>query len=152
VQIKLREILQHAMPQLEHMGEAETSRKLDAQTWSPKEILGHLVDSAQHNHGRLVQLSLENGSEFPGDDQDAWVNLQRWNDRPWFEIATLWYAYNLHLAWLIEQLPEASLEHQGTVFLSRKIVNVRWLIEHYVTHLEHHLQQIEERSKKAGKP
>jgi DinB superfamily len=147
---RLREILLHALASLERMDETEASRKPDDSAWSPKEILGHLVDSAQHNHGRLVQLSLEDGTEFPGDDQNAWVNLQRWNERPWLEILTLWHAYNLHLVWLIEKLPDASLEHRGTVFLSRKTVDLRWIIEHYVTHLEHHLNQIDERTKEAG--
>lgn len=129
------------------MDDAETSLKPNQTMWSRKEILGHLTDSAQHNHGRFVQLSLENGSEFFGDHQDAWVDLQRWQERPWLEIVKFWHSYNLHLIWVIEHLPAASFEHQGIVFLSRKTVSVRWLIEHYIQHLEHHLQQIENQNR-----
>jgi hypothetical protein len=144
---RLFEIVRSALPRLEAIEEAETSLKPNQSVWSRKEILGHLVDSAQHNHGRFVQLGLENGTEFPGDNQDAWVDLQRWHERPWLEIIHLWHSYNLHLAWVIAHLPTPSLEHEGIVFLSRKTVSLRWLIEHYIQHLEHHLQQIEDRNR-----
>jgi uncharacterized damage-inducible protein DinB len=130
VQTRLREIVQHVAPRLEGLDDAVASRKPGADVWSPKEILGHLVDSAQHNHARFVGLGLEDGQEFPGDDQNAWVRFQRWQER----------------GWLIERLPDASLEHQGTAFLSRRTVTLRWLVEHYVEHLEHHLRQIDERA------
>jgi hypothetical protein len=146
MQTRLREIVQHVLPQLERMEDAVTSRKPSPDTWSPKEILGHLVDSAQHNHGRFVQIGLENGVEFPGDDQNAWVKFQRWQDRPWVEIVCLWESYNLHLAWVIEGIPESSLGHQWIIFRSRKTVTLHWLVQHYLEHLEHHVQQIRERT------
>ena len=144
---RLIEVVQGARPRLEAMGEAQTSLKLSRTVWSRKEILGHLIDSAQHNHGRFVQLSLESGTEFLGDDQDAWVDLQRWQERPWLEIVAFWHSYNLHLAWVIAGLPTHSLKHEGIVFRSRRTVSLHWLIEHYVEHHEHHLQQIEDSSR-----
>ena len=142
---RLREIIRNSTPQLEAVSDADASWKQDANVWSPKEILGHLVDSAMHNHERFVGIALNEKLEFAGDDQNAWVNFQAWQDRPWLEIVALWNAYNLHIAWLIEQLPENSLEREATVFLSRKTVTLKWLVEHYVQHLEHHLGQINER-------
>ena len=74
------------------------------------------------------------------------TRFQGWQERGWLEILDLWRAYNLHLAWLVERLPDGSLEHRGTVFLSRRTVSLRWLVEHYLEHLEHHLKQIDERT------
>lgn len=122
MQTRLREIVRRVAPRLERVDDVLASRKPGTDVWSPKEILGHLVDSAQHNHARFVGLGLEDEQEFPGDDQNAWVRFQGWQERGWLEILDLWRAYNLHLAWLVERLPDASLEHQGTVFLSRRTV------------------------------
>ena len=147
---RLREIIRNTTPQLEVISDADASWKQGANVWSPKEILGHLVDSAMHNHERFVGIGTGEKLEFAGDDQNIWVSFQAWQDRPWLEIVALWNVYNLHMVWLIERLPESSLEREATVFLSQKTVTLRWLVEHYVSHLEHHLRQINERVRRVS--
>src|SRR6185503_3729287 len=43
--------------------------------WSPKEIVGHLIDSAVNNQARFVRAQLQDDLIFPGYDQDAWVHV-----------------------------------------------------------------------------
>ena len=141
----LKELILQVTPHLEALTNEAVSFKPDLNVWSAKEILGHLVDSAMHNHERFVGLGTGEKLEFPGNNQNSWVNFQRWQERDWLEIVGLWKFYNLHLAWLIEHLPDDVLERQAIVFLSRKTVTLKWLVEHYLEHLEHHLKQIDER-------
>jgi hypothetical protein len=41
--------------------------------WSPKEIVGHLIDSASNNHGRFVRAQLRDDLRFDGYEQAEWV-------------------------------------------------------------------------------
>jgi hypothetical protein len=105
-----------------------------------KEILGHRIGSACNNHARFVRVGLEDGFTLPASVQDEWVRLQAYQGRPWDEVVSLWKFSNLHLAHVIEYLPEASLEHRLTVGTST--VTLKFLAEDYVAHLEHHLKQV----------
>ena len=40
--------------------------------------------------------------EFPEYEQEAWVAVQRYRDRPWAELVDLWVALNRHVAAIIE--------------------------------------------------
>src|SRR6476660_1623273 len=66
--------------------------------WSPKQIVGHLIDSAVNNHARFVRAQLQDDLVFPGYDQDGWVRLQRYADAPWEDLVALWAAFNRHIA------------------------------------------------------
>ena len=46
-------------PLLNEMGEPAFSLKPAANKWSPKEIIGHLIDSATNNHQRFVRVQFE---------------------------------------------------------------------------------------------
>jgi hypothetical protein len=120
--------------------------------WSPKEVIGHLIDSASNNHGRFVRAQMSDDLVFPGYDQDAWVKLQRYNKRSWVELITLWRAYNTHLAGVIEAIPQESLSlprtrHNLDEIAWRTVsrdepVTLDYFIRDYVAHMKHHLAQI----------
>jgi hypothetical protein len=47
--------------------------------WSPKEIVGHLIDSASNNHGRFVRAQLQDDLVFDGSNRlngCAWKRLR----------------------------------------------------------------------------
>src|SRR5437868_3386676 len=66
--------------------------------WSPKEIVGHLIDSASNNHGRFVRAQLQDDLIFEGYEQDEWVRIARYQERAWPELVRLWQALNDHIA------------------------------------------------------
>jgi hypothetical protein len=109
--------------------------------WSPKEILGHLVDSAANNHQRFVRLQLAVRIDLPGYDGDEWVRVQRYPDRPWREIIDLWVAYNTQLIALIRHVDSNSLRNVWHT-PDGKDLNLEFLMKDYVVHLRHHLEQI----------
>ena len=51
--------------------------------WSPREVIGHLVDSASNNHQRFVLAPFKDSLVFDGYDQDAWVRTQRYQEASW---------------------------------------------------------------------
>jgi DinB superfamily len=109
--------------------------------WSKKEILGHLIDSATNNHQRFVRLQSTTKVELPGYDQDTWVRLQHYQDRPWDEIVSLWQMYNAHLAEVIRHAdPNTTLNTWRTP--NGQEMTLEFIMRDYVVHMRHHLEQI----------
>ena len=120
--------------------EKRTSERPGPGNWCAREILGHLVDSACNNHRRLVVGRGTPPIVFQGYDQDAWVECQRYADVPFGDIASLWGAYNRHLAHVIASTPPDAFAQSGEG--PDGIVTLGFLMEDYVRHLRHHLAQI----------
>lgn len=136
----LASVVAHALPLLSAIPEDAASKKPAPNKWSKKEILGHLIDSAANNHQRFMRLQLQTEISLPGYDQDDWVRLNRYQQRTWNEIVTLWSAYNRHLASVIESLDDSALGH---VWHSPDgDVTLEFVASDYVRHLKHHLTQI----------
>jgi hypothetical protein len=136
----LASVVEHALPHLNAISDDAASKKPAPNKWSKKEILGHLIDSAANNHQRFVRLQLQPEIGLPGYDQDDWVRLNRYQQKPWVEIITLWSAYNVHLVSVIESLDESTLGH---VWHSPGgDITLEFIATDYVRHLKHHLAQI----------
>jgi DinB superfamily len=136
----LSSVVADALPRLSAISEHAAAQKPAPNKWSKKEILGHLIDSAANNHQRLVRLQLEREISLPGYEQDGWVRVTRYQQRPWAEIVALWDAYNRHLATIIESLDPSALGH---VWHSPGgDVTLEFIATDYVRHMKHHLNQI----------
>ena len=120
--------------------------------WSPREVIGHLIDSASNNHGRFVRGALQDDLVFTGYKQDGWVALQRYQHADWQELVTLWATFNRHLANVMESIPAADRDRvrrkhnlDQVAFrapASPKQVTLAYFMHDYVDHLEHHLRQV----------
>jgi hypothetical protein len=109
--------------------------------WSKKETLGHLIDSAVNNHQRFVRLQLTEHLELPGYDQEAWVRLQHYQDRPWREIIDMWQMYNNQLVEVIRYVDPKALRNTWRA-PDGKDVDLEFIIRDYLVHMRHHLDQI----------
>ena len=138
---RLRAILEAVEPRLSHRSEENVGLKPDPCEWSKKEILGHLIDSAVNNHQRFVRAVYGAAAEFPPYDQEAWVRIQRHNERPWPALVALWSAHNHHLSHVIECIPEDA-ESSPCNIGSKDLVPLRFVVEDYLRHLQHHLKDI----------
>lgn len=123
------------------LSDREASLKSAPDAWSKKEILGHLLDSAANNHHRFVRAQQVETLAFPHYEQEHWVSSQGYGERPWAELVDLWRLYNRHLAHVISRIPE---ERRSAVCVigPDQPVTLGYLIEDYVVHLRHHLQEI----------
>jgi hypothetical protein len=144
--------IEEASERLFSMTEVETLARRGDEKWSAKEILGHLIDSASNNHQRFVRAQFTEGLVFPGYEQELWVRTQRYADEPWPLLVNLWKYYNLHLAHVMEHVPEAvrrasrdehNLHQIGWVTIGEsEPATLEYLMLDYVGHLKHHLRQI----------
>lgn len=137
----LTDVIESARPRLLALDETSTSSHLKPGKWSPKEIVGHLIDSAANNHQRFVRAQLGATDLQPYRyAQDQWVGVQRYQSADWNSLVSLWYFYNAHLAHLIANLKEEFLDNQLDVW--DEPATLRFVAEDYVRHLKHHLDQI----------
>jgi DinB family protein len=137
----LRDLVQRVPGRLEQLSKDTAGTKPTPSGWSPKEELGHLLDSAANNHQRIVRAQLEDNVAMPGYDQSAWVALHAYQRRDWGELIELWQALNRQLLAGAEAVPDAAWSRMLTVAGSEPLT-LQFVFEDYLTHMLHHLQHI----------
>ena len=80
----LRRAVEEATPRLLALGDASQEPRA-AGHWSPREIIGHLVDSASNNHQRFIRAQFQDDLVFDGYQQDAWVTAGDYKNAQWEE-------------------------------------------------------------------
>lgn len=141
-----------ASPQLLKLSEPEAEQPRAEDHWSSKQILGHLIDSAANNHARFVLGQLKDDLLFPGYDQDGWVKTNHYQEAGWTQLVDLWRSYNLHLVHLMAHADKDKMSTPCTLHTLQEIafktvpqsepVTLEYLMQDYVGHLKHHLNQI----------
>ncbi|MGA7160272.1 MAG: DinB family protein [Bacteroidota bacterium] len=134
-------LIEQASISLTRISESESKSKSAPDKWSKKEILGHLIDSAANNHQRFVRAQLSANLKLPGYEQQAWVGAQQYQNESWANLFQFWKSYNLHLLHIISLIPERVLGNYCSIG-SDEPVTLEFLIQDYVAHLRHHLEQI----------
>jgi hypothetical protein len=132
-----------ALPKLRAVSEHVAAQPRTAELpekWSPKQVVGHLIDSAANNHQRFVRAQ-QGPLTFPPYAQNHWVDCQRYQERPWTDLVAFWEAYNRHLAHVIGHIPDDRRRVACTVE-SNDPVTLGFLASDYVVHLRHHLAQV----------
>lgn len=138
---KLTKFLEEFPQKLSEIPESETEIKPTPAKWSKKEILGHLIDSASNNHQRFVRTQQASHLLFPPYSQDHWIRNQHYQTESWKNLVSFWESYNRHLLHIISNIPEDKLENHCVIGTDPP-KTLAFLIEDYVNHLEHHLEQI----------
>jgi hypothetical protein len=152
VETELREAVAAFTPRLLALSESESNRPPAPGKWCPKEVIGHLIDSASNNHQRFVRAQFTDDLVFPGYEQEAWVAAQRYRAAPWSDLVGLWRLFNLHLARVVEAVP-ASVRQQPRArhnlhelawqpVAQNQPATLEYFMRDYVGHLEHHIGQI----------
>jgi uncharacterized damage-inducible protein DinB len=145
--LALIDAVDSAVPWLQTLDDDSTAQRPGAAKWSPREILGHLIDSAANNHQRFVRGQWQPDLVFAGYDQDAWVEAQQYQAAPWLELVTLWASYNRHLARVMGATPisfrqTSHTNHSFDGVPAGEPATLQHFMDDYVRHLEHHLIQI----------
>jgi hypothetical protein len=137
----LTRVVSETLPAFEAIDEDGSLQTRGPGTWSRKQILGHLVDSALNNVHRFVRAPLEEDFVFPDYDQPAWVAAGGYQDRSWSDLIRFWADLNCHLAEVIRRIPPAQLATLCRLGGSEP-VTLEFLVQDYMRHMRHHLQQI----------
>ncbi len=110
--------------------------------WSKKEVLGHLIDSAQNNLRRFVVGQYDEDPHIVYD-QDFWVKANAYQDMKDEEVIELWRLLNERITSILREMPTEN--HDRTCNTGKEISSlhsIQWLAEDYVKHLKHHINQI----------
>ena len=137
----LRARVQQTAAEFRALREDEVSAARAPGKWTRKEILGHLIDSAANNHQRFVRAQFSNPFSWPGYEQDSWVSVHRYQERPWAELVELWSALNHHVAAVVEGVAVEKLQTACLIGYG-EAVTLEWLMRDYLRHMEHHLGQL----------
>lgn len=138
---KIRKAVIDARKNLENISEENAGFKSVPDKWSIKEILGHLIDSAANNHQRFVRAAYDSAKDFPPYNQNLWVEVQRHNLQKWSHLIDLFTLYNFHLCHILDSLSESVLTNQCGIG-KENTVTIKFVIEDYLRHLQHHLTKI----------
>ena len=149
---ELRHCVERGTSALLSVSEAESERRPAPGKWSPREVIGHLIDSASNNHQRFVRAQFQDDLVFPGYAQEEWVAVQRYQEVSWAELVALWRLFNLHLGRVMAAVPERT---RLAVRRRHNLHKIAWqtvpedqpttldyFMRDYVGHLENHLRQV----------
>jgi len=109
--------------------------------WTRKQIVGHLLDSAANNRQRFVRASIDGEYTGPGYKQDAWVAAHGYAEQSWDDLLFWWSAEHQILMAIVDRIAEERFSAECRVD-DCEPVTLRFLIEDYVQHQQHHLAQI----------
>jgi hypothetical protein len=138
----LRSVIERELPLLQSVApDRAAAHPSGPESWSPKQELGHLIDSAANNHIRFVRAALEPEYRGPGYRQNDWVKIHAYENADWDFLVTLWFHYNSLTATVIENIPREKFATECTV-ADGPPVALDFLIEDYVRHMQHHLDHI----------
>lgn len=137
----LRALIDHVPARMEQLPVDKVENKPGPSKWSPKEELGHLLDSAANNHQRIVRARLEDRPAMPGYDGDRWVELHAYQERDWLELIGLWRALNLQLLTAAQAAPASAWQRTCTIAGSAPLT-LQFVFDDYLRHMLHHLQHI----------
>lgn len=109
--------------------------------WSRKEILGHLIDSAAHNHVRFVTAANAGSLRLAEYDQAGCVALHGYGEMAWAVILGHWRSQNELVALVVERIPAQALE-ASCALPDGSQMSLEELIRDYLRHMAHHVEQI----------
>ena len=132
---ELEQILYTYKPLLEKADGAIFLAKALPGKWSKKEILGHLIDSAQNNIRRFVMGQYEEQPSI-GYNQDQWVVITHYKFYDKNDLIALWTLINKHILIILKN---SSPEAGKRLVKTQGLHSIEWLAADYNRHLLHHL-------------
>jgi hypothetical protein len=126
------------LPELNALTDEESSIKPLPNKWSKKELIGHLVDSAQNNIRRFIVAQYEE-SPVIIYKQDNWVSINNYQSYSLKDLIQLWYLLNKQICSILDNSSEDFLQRTCRI---ESLQTIEWLAKDYIKHMQHHLHQI----------
>jgi hypothetical protein len=149
---ELRQAVADALVWLRTLPDRADAARPAPNKWSPREIIGHLIDSASVNHQRFVRAQLQDELVFPTYEQDLWVARQGYQEQDWTGLLARWEAFNEQVASTVEHISERDMtrprfDHNLHMIAWRTVsptspTTLEYFVTDYIGHLRHHLGQI----------
>ena len=139
---RLQQLISEIPKKINQFPPEEMAEKPAPNKWSKKEIMGHLCDSALHNWQRFVYIQNQNEpSKINTYSQDDLVRINNYQNLPTGNIISLWKNLNRQIITVLKSISIEKYSHP--LYLPNgELKDLNYLIEDYLVHLEHHLNQI----------
>jgi hypothetical protein len=135
---ELQTLIDHYLPQLKDLSEPDAAQKPSPSKWSKKELIGHLVDSAQNNIRRFITAQYEEVPKI-SYNQDKWVAINHWQEYTLVDLINLWYALNKQIGVILKTTSSDMAQRQSQ---TDALHSIEWLATDYIKHMKHHLHQV----------
>ena len=129
--------IQEYLPKLKLLTEEESSIKPLPTKWSKKELIGHLIDSAQNNTRRFIVAQYEMNAVITYR-QDDWVSINNYQSWIMEDLIQLWYLLNKQICTILNNSSGEALQRTCH---TESLHSIEWLAEDYIKHMKHHLHQ-----------
>src|SRR4029079_15070066 len=103
--IELTNIVAEFSKKFNDLSDEELSAERGAGKWSRKEVIGHLIDSAQNNLRRFICGQYENEPPAIIYAQDFWVAANDYNNMNKEDIINLWKLINERICAVLQKMP-----------------------------------------------
>lgn len=134
----LEQIIIIYQPLLDKIDTAYFSLKPLPNKWSKKEILGHLVDSAQNNIRRFIVGQYEDQPHIEYN-QDQWVTISDYQHYDEKDLIRFWVLINKHIVRILKNTSSYAAKR---LIRTQEIHSIEWLAADYNKHLLHHLHHL----------
>jgi hypothetical protein len=139
---RLRDDLETGATIVKASSDGDLRFKPKPEKWSRLEVLGHLIDSGVNNLQRFTEVQLgDRPYRVRKYEVDGLVAANGYNDADSNEVLGFWFSLNERILQVIARQSPQSLAFEVELGDGR-ISDLRFLIEDYVVHMEHHLKQM----------
>ena len=139
---QLNALVSEYSEKLKKISEEDFLAKPNPKKWSKKEIIGHLIDSAQNNIRRFIVGQYENKPHIVYY-QDEWVAMQDYQHYSTTELIQLWQLLNQHICIILKNIPSENYQRLCNTGKEKESLDtLEFLAKDYVDHHMHHLKQI----------
>ncbi len=111
--------------------------------WSPKEVLGHCIDTERIMTFRALCIARGDKNSFPGFDQDPYVKQGQFNAVPLELLLADFVNQRQALLSLVQTLPAASFEEIGSA--NGNPMSTRALLWIIPGHFMHHFEVLQQK-------
>ena len=144
----LLQLIDEWEPRLLALSKEVITLRPNNESWTIKEIVGHMIDSASNNTHRIIHLQYQ----FPPlifpdyasfGNNDRWVAIQDYQTENWEDMVQLWKYINKHIVHVIRRVNLDKSDNEWISATGEK-VSLRSMIVDYLRHFELHLREISE--------
>ncbi len=140
---KLDALLNLTREYISKASRAELNHKSSSEKWSKKEIMGHLIDSGINNIQRFTRVQIEKEPyRILPMKQAELVQVNDYQNAEIEELLAFLMAINARVKNIMLLQNAQTLATPIELYREGNMSDMRYLMEDYVVHFEHHINQI----------
>ncbi|WP_262384750.1 DinB family protein [Paenibacillus terrae] len=143
---ELTRLIENQEKEFLSISEHEFDAKPNPEKWSKKEILGHLCDSASNNHRRFLMIKHSTSPvKIESYAQNDWVAANQYQEEfTHVDVIHLWKLLNKQIINVLNSCTALDFE-KGFQKNEQTTETLGWLVDDYIQHMRHHLEQINQK-------